>query len=89
MDYSTFRFRLQRDHVKQATISRITGYSTSAVSEWLNKGKPMPADAVAAIAQSIRMTPEEICRELLGLKPRKAQITAEDAINALRGVLES
>jgi len=88
LDYSPVRRMLTERGVPVAQVSYLSGYSPSLINTALRTGKPLPGPVLAAIAQLLRLSPDQIASDLLGLQVAKHEPNAEDVINALREVLD-
>ena len=87
LDYSPVRRMLTERGVPIAQVAYLSGYSATLINTVLRTGRAMPSPVMAAIATLLRLSPDQIASDLLGLQVAKHEPNAEDVINALREVL--
>lgn len=87
INYGPFMKRMKDLRVNQTHLAEISGYTKGSISIWLNSGTPMPGSAIAKIAESLRMEPDEVYVELLGLKTSTRELSADEVVSALRDLL--
>ena len=87
LDYSPVRRMLTERGVPVAQVSYLSGYSPSLINTALRTGKPLPGPVLAAIAQLLRLSPEQIASDLLGITVPQHEPNADEVLAALREVL--
>ena len=87
LDYSPVRRMLTERGVPVAQVAYLSGYSQTLINTVLRTGRAMPSPVMAAIATLLRLSPEQIASDLLGITVPQHEPNADEVLAALREVL--
>ena len=82
VDYSKFKSRMSEYGMRGKDLANMLGLADTTVNRWLREGLPMPGECLRVIAKHFRMSGYEIADELLGLKQKTYEPSAEEILKA-------